>query len=126
MSVPFWGWVLFVWVAIAIIGGAFEGQSISSDSQSDLNVVLNMEVFRSQEIRLLGAGFDIPIPNASYYTSLVKLASFDFALLDGDLNVVRYFMLAVLAGPIMFVFIRDVMPTLINLVATLRRLSPFG
>ena len=124
MGVGFWGWVLFIWICVALIGGVYDGESVATASRSDLNTVMDMHILKSAEFSMLGAEFKIPVPNGDFYTSLLNLATFNFSLFTGNLRIIRWFLIAVLGAPLIFIFMRDVMPTLINLVATLRRMSP--
>ena len=121
MGVPYWAWAGVSWVTIAIIGGIFQGASIDPSS---LDTVLNMKVITIMDVGFFGASFQMPMPNMGFFAALTDLLSFDFEMFTGDMNVVRIFLLAVLAGPVVYIFLQTVAPTILQAIATLRRMSP--
>ena len=122
MGVPFWGWALFFWIVIAILGGIYDGQIVDPAGESSLNDVLQMRIFRTSQVGAFGADFTMPLPNMSFFTAIANLASLNSGIFAGNLNMARWFLLAVFAGPVMYILIRDVLPTILNSISTLRGL----
>lgn len=125
MGVSLWMYASFIWISVTLLGGFMDMQySNSADHQSALNTIIQLKVFNFWEFSLFGIEIAVPWPNMSFFTSMVSLMSWDFAFLKGNLNVVRWIIFMPLTAAMSFVLVTRIMPVILEVIATLRRLSP--
>ena len=125
MGVSLWMYASFIWISVTLLGGFMDMQySNSADHQSALNTIIQLKVFNFWEFSLFGIEIAVPWPNMSFFTSMVSLMSWDFAFLKGDLNVVRWIIFMPFTAAMSFVLVTRIMPVILEVIATLRRLSP--
>ncbi len=124
MGASLWMYVTFVWICMTLLGGFMEMQySTTSESQTALNTIIQLKVFHFFEFSLFGQKMTVPWPNMAFFGSMVNLLLWDFEFLKGDLNIIRWFFLVITAG-MSFILVTRVMPVILEVIATLRRLGP--
>ena len=125
MGSSLWMYVAFLFISMTLLGGFLEMQySTSEDHQRAMNTIIQMKVFTFWEFALFGQEMSVPWPNTQFFTSIVDLMLWDFEFFKGNLNIVRWFFLVITAG-VSFVLVVRIMPVILEVIATLRRLLPF-
>lgn len=125
MGSSLWMYVAFLFISMTLLGGFLEMQyATSEDHQSAMNTIIQMKVFTFWEFSLFGQDISLPWPNTQFFTSIVNMMLWDFEFFKGNLNIIRWFFLVITAG-VSFVLVVRVMPVILEVIATLRRLLPF-
>ena len=128
MGVQWWGFIMFVWVALTIIAGFLESSLVTTTDSSDLGTieqVIQLKVFRLTDFSLGGFDMQAPIPNGAFWGSIAALATWDYRFFSGDMNIVRWIVWVPLTGATMFIAITRIGPVVLESISTVRRLLPF-
>ena len=124
MGVSLWMYVTFIWISMTLLGGFMDmAYSTTEENQSAMNTIIQMKVFKFWEFEPFGNQIAVPWPNLSFFTSMVTLMLWDYEFFKGDLNIIRWLFLTVTAG-MSFILVTRIMPVILEVIATLRRLSP--
>ena len=124
MGVSLWMYVTFIWISMTLLGGFMDmAYSTTEENQSAMNTIIQLKVFKFWEFELFGNQIAVPWPNLSFFQSMVTLMLRDYEFFKGDLNIIRWLFLTVTAG-MSFILVTRIMPVILEVIATLRRLSP--
>jgi len=98
--------VVFVWIIAALLGGLYEMEYLGSVEQSTLNQVLFYEIVTTES----GMGWVVELAAgaAGYLEALWQLATFQFAFVSGELEIVRWIVFAPLTAYLVYALIMTV------------------
>lgn len=114
-----WGVAASIWVVLAVLGGIFDGLQVDDASQTDLNIVLSMKVFNTDN------RFSIPLPSVEFWKSLGDLMTFNFNMFDGsDYQYIRWLLVAAFSMPIFIVLMQMIVPAALSSLGFVRRIFP--
>ena len=122
MGVSWWMWLGFLYVIFTITGGFIDEATQHTASATALNQVLQFKVFTMKEFDVLFFDFSAPVPNVSFFTDFASLMLWDFSFFRGDLNLVRWIVLAPITFGTTYILVTQVTPVLMNVLATARGL----
>lgn len=125
MGVSFWMWLGFLYVIFTLVGGFVDEATAHTASSTALNQVLQFKVFSMKEFDVLFFDFSAPVPNGSFFTDFALLMLWDFSFFRGDLNIVRWIVLAPITMGVTYILVTQVTPVLMNVIATARGLFRF-
>ena len=109
---------------MTLLGGFMDmAYSTTEDNQSAMNTIIQLKVLTFTELKLFAQTFTVPWPNLDFFGSMVKLMLWDYEFFKGNLNIVRWVFLTITAG-MSFILVTRIMPVILEVIATLRRLSP--
>lgn len=86
MSIPFIGFLGFIFVGMTLANRILEGAFISS---SDVGILNQLTIFR--DLSVFGL-FTIPVPNLTFLTGLYHLVKFDYSYFGGNAGLIQYFL----------------------------------
>lgn len=100
MPMKYIAFVVFIWVAGALMGAILDNAYLTSSDNVTLNQVMqaskvHMPVSGGQDVNLLAAGKDV-------FTTVWKMATLDFSFLHGEWQLLRWFVFGPLAAMIVY------------------------
>ncbi len=96
MNVKWVALVVFIWITGTILGLIMEGEQLGASHQSTLNDLLIWQKVSSIEGGWSSLQIITFVP--SFFGALFTLLSFNFSFLSGDLQIVRWVVLAPIAA----------------------------
>ena len=122
MGVQWWSFVAYVWILLTILGGLLDQAMADPQELAAVNNIIQLRIFSMKEFDILFAEFTAPIVNASFFTDLARLLTWDFAFLYGDFNIMRWIVWLPLTAGMSFVAVTQIGPVIIQAIATARGL----
>ncbi len=113
---------------VAVLLGAIADQSVNSTgdsslgstASSDLNAVLDFNVFDIKEVSLFNTSFGIPRPNFAFFSGMFNIMTWNYSYFTGTWALLRMFFLALSFAVSVLVFI-SMAPVLLSMVEFLGR-----
>ena len=109
MRVAFIGFILFVWIILAVLI-TFHSQDAMANSTINVGVG-NMTVSRAMDVitsfsvlkwqELFGV-IPIPLPNTEYFDVLIKMGTWDFSFFSGNWEYVRWIIFMPITAMLVF------------------------
>ena len=89
MPSPLFVTFLFVvWVVGVVVGGIYD--AAVTPNQSNLNALIRFDIFTQADIGILGFNLlTLPVPNFSWFPSMIGLLAWDHSLFGGWANHIR-------------------------------------
>ena len=120
MGISFWMYGTFVWMIMTMLAGVLDANfATTGENESALNTLIQLKIFSFTELKLLFVDISVPFPNASFFSALVALLTWDYEFLKGDLNIIRW-MFLILSGGMTFVLVTKIAPVFLEVISTLR------
>jgi hypothetical protein len=116
----------FVLIVATLLGAVMDqglnagGDSTLGADASNINEVLDFNVFDVQEISLFNVSLSIPRPNFGFFNGLFDMLTWNFSYFTGDWAMLRLFFMALSFTVSVLVFI-SMAPVLISLAEFLGR-----
>lgn len=124
MGVGYWAISAYMWMLTVISTAFYNGVVIDTGTDTDINKVLDLNMIRFVDLSILGGQLTMPLPNPSFFEALFNLCTFQSPLFDGELNMVRWMLVAVFGFPIIIKLIQEVSPVIIQAASFLRSFIP--
>lgn len=86
MSIPFIGFLGFIFVGMTLANRILEGAFISS---GDVTILNQMTIFRDVTIM---DWFSFPVPNLDFLTGVFHMVRFDYSFFGGNAGFILYFL----------------------------------
>lgn len=120
-----WMWLSFIYIGLTVLFGI--GDFVLAAITSDVSTIENLMQFKVMTVKdfnfLFWSG-SVPIPNTSFFTQLSSMLTWNYNMFDGDLNIVRWFVLGPLAVAFGLTILLQIGPLFLQFLATMRQLIP--
>jgi len=120
MSATGWSYLMVVYLALAILGGIFDGISIDADQKTALQTVMQFDVLRDKDWNFLFIEFTTPMVNGDFFAGIASIMTLNYRFLTGDAAIIRWLFLATIVTMTGWVMITVFIPFLFDALATAR------